>query len=419
VKILYLIHQFYPEFYTGTEKFVFNVAAMNQKAGHKVKVITYSFYENSSYARREGDILLKEFTCKGVPVIAYRHQSLPVDLHTSVGNSELGRIVRKLIAKEEPDIVHVGHSMRTADFISAFAELSVPYIMTLTDFWLLCPKTILYTSSNKSCTGPNGGSMCSTLCPELPQEWLTIRLHRTKNIFNNAALVVSPSKFLAHIFEREMGVSPLKIIQHGINYSHIKKNRRRYEKRDSLTFFYGGSFNHHKGVHILIEAFTKITSSTILLKIYGSGVDQLYISLLQKLAGGNTRIEFCGIFSEEQTGDILSNIDVVVIPSLCYESYSMMLHEAISCNVPVVASDIGVLAEKIENGWNGVTFRAGSVVHLKEVLEGLVRDPEKLNVLKDNLRTSIVPTIEQEAHSYERQYKMIVDQKSSIFRYQG
>jgi len=408
MKILYLVHQFYPEFYTGTEKFVLNVAAMNQKAGHKVKVLTYSFYENSFHERREGDILLKEFPYKGIPVLTYRHKSTPTDLHTGVGDNELGKIAVKLIAEEKPDVVHVGHPMRTAEFIQACMQLQVPYIMTLTDFWLICPKVILITSANGLCTGPDGARACESSCPELSQKLLVPRLEAVRNILSNAALVVSPSKFLAYIFNKEMGTLPLRIIPHGINYGHIRRNRRMYGKGEGLTFFYGGSLNPHKGVHLLIEAFKKVIASNARLKICGSGVDQSYIRTLQELADGDIRIDFCGVFSEVQVGEILSGVDVVVIPSLCYESYSMMLHEALACNVPVVASDIGGMMEKIEDGVNGFTFCAGSADHLKEVLEGLLRDPEKLNTVKDNLRTFVLPTIEQEAHVYEREYKRVL-----------
>lgn len=416
MKILYLIHQFYPEFYTGTEKFVFNVAAMNHKAGHKVKVLTYSFYENYSYERREGDILLKEFPYKGVSVLSYRHKSPPADLHTGVDNNELGKIAVKLIEEEKPDVVHVGHPMRTTEFIRVCMQLQVPYIMTLTDYWLICPKVNLVTSANGLCAGPDGARACGLLCPELPQEMLAARLQKTKNILNNAALIASPSKFLASIFKKEVDTLPIQIIPHGINYGHIKRNEKMYGKNDRLTFCYGGSLNHHKGVHLLIEAFKKVIASNARLKIYGSGGGQSYIRALQELADGDARIEFCGVFTEVEVGEVLSGVDVVVMPSLCYESYSMMLHEALACNMPVVASDIGVVTEKIEDGVNGFTFRAGSAVHLKEVLEGLLRDPEKLNTVKDNLRTFVIPTIEQEAYSYERHYKNVcLDAKSRAF----
>ena len=42
MKIIYLVHQFFPEFQAGTERFVYNTAYMTQKSGHKVRVLTLS-----------------------------------------------------------------------------------------------------------------------------------------------------------------------------------------------------------------------------------------------------------------------------------------------------------------------------------------------------------------------------------------
>jgi len=92
MKILYLIHQFYPEFYTGTEKFVLNLSRMMQKAGNRVKVITYSFYEDSFYDQRRGEILCKEFLYKGTPVLAIKHKQVPKDLHHALENTALAEI---------------------------------------------------------------------------------------------------------------------------------------------------------------------------------------------------------------------------------------------------------------------------------------------------------------------------------------
>ena len=107
MKILYLIHQFYPEFYTGTEKFVLNLSTMMQKAGNRVKVITYSFYEDSFYDQRRGEILCKEFLYNGIPVLAIKHKQLPDDIHHAIGNTAITEIADDLIRMEQADIVHI------------------------------------------------------------------------------------------------------------------------------------------------------------------------------------------------------------------------------------------------------------------------------------------------------------------------
>ncbi len=53
LKILYLVHQFYPEFQSGTEKVVLNNAFMAQQSGNKVKVITYSLLATIHFMKKK------------------------------------------------------------------------------------------------------------------------------------------------------------------------------------------------------------------------------------------------------------------------------------------------------------------------------------------------------------------------------
>ncbi|GBE02448.1 MAG TPA: glycosyltransferase [Nitrospirae bacterium] len=407
MKVLYLVHQFYPEYYTGTEKFVLNMAMMMQMLGHKVKVVTYSFYGDSFYDRSDGSILIKEFLYKGIPVVALRHKEIPGDLGYGLQNKDMAEAAESLISNEKPDIVHVGHSMRVGEFVKVVRSFGIPYIATLTDFWLLCPKAVLFTSEGDLCAGAENGDACRKLCPEIPGELVVQRIKSARGVLFDAKRVVSPSRFVSSMFRREIRDLNVGIVNHGMSYGKIKKNKKVYKKQDRLTFFYGGSFNHHKGVHVLIDAFKRVTADGVSLKVYGSGTDQLYVDAIKDVAKDDKRIEFCSVFSENQIGDILANVDVVIVPSLWYENYPLVLHESLACNVPVIASNVGGMAEKIKNGINGFTFQLGKSGHLKETLEMLINNPEILNVLKNNIKNYIIPTVEQEAYVYEKEYKSI------------
>ncbi len=408
MKILYLVHQFYPEYYTGTEKFVFNMASMMQKFGCKVKVVTYSFYDNSFYDRKRENILIREFLYKGIPVLAFKYTIPPPDLHYGLlRDDNLIRVATEILLKEKPDILHVGHPMRVSEFIRACIDLKIPYIITITDYWLLCPKVILYTSREILCFGPEGGNACRALCPELPSDMIVNRLSLSKFILANAKFAISPSLFLSSIFRKEFRDLEIKVINHGIPYSTIKKNRKSYKKGDKLTFFYGGSLNLHKGIHVLIEAFKKISSNNVSLKIYGSGNEE-YTHYIRMLVKDDRRIELCGVFHQDEVGEILSNIDITIVPSIWYENYPLILHESLACNVPVVASNIGGMAERIEDGVNGLLFNVGDSNHLKEILHQLIDNPEQINTLKSNIEKQMIPTVEQEAFSYYRLYKLAI-----------
>jgi glycosyltransferase involved in cell wall biosynthesis len=382
---------------------------MMQKSGNKVKVMTYSFYEDSFYNQRVGDIVFKEFTYNGIPVLALRHKKIPEDIHHALDNKELSTIASDLISREKPDVVHVGHSKNIAELVKVLKPLNIPYIVTLTDFFLICPKYILVTSSNTLCNGPEGGRACQNLCPELPVSYVIRRLETAREILFSAKKVVSPTKFLSAIFKKELAGIDIVVINYGLGYSRIKKNEKRYLKGDVVRFCYAGSLNPHKGVHILIDAFKKVCSNDASLIIYGSGPNDSYVSHLMAMAKEDRRIEFCGVYSEDRIGEILGNVDVVITPSLWHENSPFVLREALACNVPVIGSEAGGIAENIKDGVNGLLFRMGDSQHLKEVLQMVADNPAMLNMLKHNINGMMIPRVDQEAYAYERVYRQVRD----------
>jgi glycosyltransferase involved in cell wall biosynthesis len=199
----------------------------------------------------------------------------------------------------------------------------------------------------------------------------------------------------------------IEVIKHGLRYGNLRQNKKRYNKEDVITFCYCGSFNEHKGVHILIDAVKKIKSDRVRLKIYGSG-DPVYTSRLKEMASGDRRIEFCGVYSDVQAADVYTSVDVIVVPSLWYETYGLVLREAFLCSVPVLASNVGVMSEAVRDGVNGFVFRIGDPEHLREVIEKILGDPEMLNRIKAGTKYDFVPTIEHEAYAYNRVYRDVL-----------
>jgi len=408
MNILYMVHQFYPEYWTGTEKFVLKISSMMQKARHRVSVVTYGFYADSDWDKSIGDIHWKEFTYKGVRVIALRHKRIPNDVHIRLGDDSMTSAAKRLLSLEKPDVIHIAHFMRVSEVAVVAKSLNIPYIMTLTDYWMICPKYNLVNSKGDLCGGPGGGKVCARSCPELPADFVSKRLTRARDILFGAKSVISPSNFLAGMFKREFPDLSVRIINHGVSYNRIKRNNRSYRNGDSLTFCFAGSLNHHKGVHVLLQAFKEISCRNVVLKIFGTGPDQTYVNKLHDLARGDTKIEFHDAFPEEDVGDILSSVDVVIVPSLWYETYALILHEALACHTPVLISNAGGMAEKVNNGVNGFTFSLGDKDSLKVAIETIIDNPVILNDIKENLKSLMVPTIEQEAYAYHELYTDIL-----------
>ena len=410
MKILYLVHQFYPEYQSGTEKVILNQAIMAQRNGLKVKVISYSFYPDAYYDNENNGILYKEHLYKGIPVLAFKYKLPPINLHISLESEALHQFARKIIDVEAPDIIHVGHPMRVHEFIQVAREKNIPYLVTLTDFFFMCPKVILAPDRRSLCSGPQKGAACRDLCGEFSQEFIQKRLGIGRSILQNAKAIVSPSKFLANLFTQEFDGLKIQIIYHGIQHKYIKPNDKVYSGKKSLVFGYAGSLAYHKGVHVLLKAFEGIKDENLKLVLYGSG-EESYVKQLKDIAGKDRRVSFAGIFSEEQVGDVYSKIDVIVTPSTCYESYLLVLHEALASNVPVIASNLGGMAEKIKDGFNGYTFIPGVSNDLRRKMELIIHDTSILDELKSNIRNKmVIPVTEQESYQYYRIYKSIYRQ---------
>ena len=408
MRILYLVHQFYPKFSSGTERFVLNLASSLQRDRHFAEIVTYDLYNTEPF-RSRNHLSAKEYTYKNIPIVSVRHRTMPIDVHSSCEDPEIYRFALAFLqGRERYDLLHCAHPMRLASFLKAARELTLPYILTLTDFWFMCPKIFLQTSSGNLCAGPEGGEVCGRLCPELPSKFIRDRLETTKDILFGAKAVISPSRFLAALFKKEFPALKISIIHHGMDSGSLKMNMNTYRKGDRIVFGYTGGLAPHKGVHLLLQAFRELEAGNAKLKVYGSYSHEMdYGQLLLKIADGDKRIEFCGTYKPTEVGDVLQGIDVVVVPSTWYENYPLALHEALACNVPVIAADIGGASEKIRNSSNGFTFRAGDEGDLKGKLQHIIENPEILNAIKQNLELQPPILVEEEAYMYERLYRMI------------
>src|SRR5215510_14075192 len=151
----------------GTENFTLGLAKITQQMGHRVKVITYSFRDQSFFDRQDGNVKSKGTTYQGVPVLYLQMENPVQDFQYVLSNDDLAEFARRILVEERPDVLHVAHSMRLAEFVPAARTLKIPYIITLTDFFLLCPKSNLMTSQDSLCSGPQAGAACRDFCTEL------------------------------------------------------------------------------------------------------------------------------------------------------------------------------------------------------------------------------------------------------------
>ena len=192
-------------------------------------------------------------------------------------------------------------------------------------------------------------------------------------------------------------------------HSNILPHRQFSNKEDKIRFGSVGYLGRYKGTHVLINAFNQLKSPhEAQLKIFGSGGAD-YVGQLNRLANGDSRIEFAGAFHSSELPQVFSTMDVLIIPSIWYENYPFTIVESLASEVPVIASDLGGMKERVINDFNGFTFAPGDSAALAEVMQKIVDNPEILNPLKDNIRTKqVIPTVEQEMYTYWQKYNEVL-----------
>jgi glycosyltransferase involved in cell wall biosynthesis len=415
MNILYAIHQFYPETNSGTERFLLNLATSVQRTGHRADIVTYSF-ENKSLFRRSRELLVREYFYKNLLVTAIRHFRVPLDLNTAANDPAIVEFASNMLVSGGYDLVHLAHPMRVLGFACAARKSGVPYIFTLTDFWSICPKITLSSSFDILCTGPEAGEVCAKLCPELSSTSVRSRLLAVRELLVQARAVVFPSHFAASMVQKEFPDLPVDVVSHGIQLAGTEPTERMREAGRKIVFGYCGGLSTHKGVHVLVKAFRSLEAADAELRIYGAALepDKDYERGLHKMAEGDERIRFCGSYRQEDVSRVFRELDVLVIPSLWYETYSFTLHEALASKVPVIASNTGVLANKITDAVTGLTFPLGDEAALGRKLKQVVEEPSILSVIKKNMSNFDRPLPEEEAYSYERIYIEAVRNRASM-----
>jgi len=412
VRILFGVHQFFPTHYTGTERYVLNLAKQLQKMGHYVKVLTYAFKEQFEFKKSNcSNLLYREYSYEGVPVVAVRHHVQPDDLSFIFDfmDEEIYKETCWIIESGNFDIYHCAHPLRLASSIKAAKDKAVKVVFMVTDYFMMCPMGIMLRTDNTLCDGPDNGQNCLKYCfTNVSKERMQRRISDANILINCCDILLSPSQFLIAAFDytRFIPLSRFILSRHGFDYS---KKRSLFKKRidNRIILGYIGTVQYHKGIHIMVEGFKKVKNPDIKLQIWGGSFHELeYRKKVESIASGDHRIEFKGQYDFNDIEKILEQIDVVVVPSIWYENAPLTISTSLAYGIPVIASDIGGMKEAIMDGKNGLIFRVGDPDDLAKKIRSLSENPELIEKISKTIQYPI--RIEEEAFNTELIYKSLL-----------
>jgi glycosyltransferase involved in cell wall biosynthesis len=426
LNIFLTVHQFLPEYFSGTEILTLGVAKELVRRGHRVSVLTGFPGRNDLPELARFD----EYEIDGIDVYRFHHAFVPmagqrVLSEIEYNNRMAARYFAQLLQRIKPDIVHFFHFSRLGtSLVDVAAAAGVPAYYTPTDFWSVCRTAQLMLTDGRVCGGPSryGGNCVKhiaslangtrgeriakfvpdimadavvklTISGVLPnyehcQDVAAVGQRKSFNVARLNALhgIVAPTRMMSEKLIAN-GVDGRLISQsgYGIDIAGYRNRTRKIGESDAITFGFIGTLQRHKGCHVLVDAFTQLGSGRAKLRIYGNTTDAPdYIDSLQRMAACVNSIELCGTFPNGEIAEVLDGLDVLVVPSIWFENSPLVIHSALAAKCPVIASDFPGMSEVVRHGWNGLTFRPGDVQSLYEQLIRLVNDPTLIESLSAN-----------------------------------
>jgi glycosyltransferase involved in cell wall biosynthesis len=428
LKILLTVHQFLPQYSSGTEVLTFETAKELQRLGHEVLIFTG--FPASKPLNEEARF--DSYKYQDLHVERFLHAHVPLGGQTNTTEAEYKSLFfasyfRSFLAKTRPDIVHFFHLSRlSASAVEVCHELNIPMVLTPTDFWFVCPTVQLRLPDNSMCSGPRwGGANCLRHITELNQpegikakirkmpNWLLalgmtaikhgmasdkwyaphVKALSQRHVYtitqiNRIERVLVPTRLMERVLIKNgLDAGKARYAPFGLNLEYLQFSPRQ-NSGNPLRLGFIGTLYEHKGVHVLIEAVTSLDRSVqVELKIYGSENEfPDYVARLKQLAGSDERISFCGTFPNYEIGQVFSSIDALVVPSMWYENTPLVIYSAQAAGCPVIVSDLEGMTEVIHHEDNGLAFQAGNAAALAQTILRLYKDRSLLETMSRRAR---------------------------------
>lgn len=426
MRILLPVHHFLPQYTAGAELYTLRLAKWLQRHGHEVRVVCFDAIDRGSPSR------LDEFADEvaGVPVrrLSMNLLRAPQRRLWTFDNPLLGAWFEEELQRWRPDLVHfqAGYLIGAAP-LRATARAGISSLLTLHDFWFLCPRHTLLCGDGSLCehtpedpvecawchhylwterdrriqalSSGMYGAVVWQLMPRAERESAYTRRETMRDVLRLPRRVIAPSQFLAQRMHGMVDSGRLHVLPLGIDLTpFIALRAAPRSQKGPLRIGFVGQIRPHKGCALLLSAFTQLRAGmrAIELHVYGAVPDDAYGSDIRRTASTDARIHLHGAFDNADAAAVFAGLDVLAAPSTWYENLPLSILEAYAAGTPVVASRAGGMAELVQHDIDGLTFELGDSESLRAQLQRFCDEPDLASRLQMGARHRPAADIEDE-----------------------
>ncbi len=277
---------------------------------------------------------------------------------TEFSRPDYRSVIFSLLARYRFELIHIRHLLgHTFDLPEVAARMRVPMILSFHDFYFSCPTIHLIDDNTEHCGGtctPGSGKQCTILhkklrneLPILKHAWLDTWRTQVRRMFGNVDTFVTTSEASREVYLRSypsLASQRFEIIEHGrdLQQSHHASPPRAGEP---IRILLPGNINVHKGGEFIREL-KKLDHE-----------ERLEFHFLGNVTGGFEDLGVMhGPYERGEFNDRVGKIypSFIGVFSIWPETYCHTLTEAWAAGVPVLATDIGTLRERVQShggGW--------------------------------------------------------------------
>jgi glycosyltransferase involved in cell wall biosynthesis len=314
-------------------------------------------------------------------------QSMVGDLRlatSAIWSRAAARRVAQAIAATDPQVVHVHNTFPAASpsVYAAAAASEAPVIQTLHNYRFVCPSATVFRDGHActDCVGrpiPWPGVVHACVRESRPQSLVaaaTLAFHRARGTFKAISGYVSLTSF-----QRQL------MIAGGLPADRIRVIPNFLEpdpgvgNADRQGVLYAGRLAPEKGIATLLEAANAVPG---VVRVIGTGP----LTPLVESSAAEGDVAYLGSVPRSEVLDLLRRATALVLPSIWFEGFPLIVLEAFASGTPVVASRIGSLAELIDDGKTGLLADANDGAALADKIRWAAAHPAEMGGMGSSAR---------------------------------
>ncbi len=336
-----LLTTFFPPMHFGGDAiFLASLANLLAGAGHHVEVVHCA----DSYDLLRGSVQPSPFPLhKNVIVHTLRSpfkMLAPLSAHVA-GRDWLYSGAQREILSSGFDVTH-WHNASLLGAPQAFRWGKGLRLMTLHEYWLVCPSHVLFRNGEEICTQRTCHS-CTVRRGRPPQLWRSNGVIRDG--LENIDMFLAPSRFVQNKVREFLPGLPMQVLPHFLGTARAEQQ----EREDYYLIV--ARLEKAKGIHTVLPLFRE---NGLRLKIAGAGEAE---QELRAMAAGAPNIEFLGRVPFAELPSLYRRARATIVPSVCDETFGLVVLESLQQQTPVYVSPRGALPDLVAQTGGGRVFR--------------------------------------------------------------